>query len=249
MGPDFRSYICNVNDSLASIMVDLGLRSKAPIESKPWLLWVWVYMRAPRPDGLSSSDEAPKLYEIEDALELKLGRDVGAVFCGRITTESRRELYFHGEKTDSFERAVGTAMAGFEGYKFELGVKDDPGWTQYLNVLYPGPEDLERIKNGDLLDVLTREGDNHAIPRQVMHWIYFPTSESSSLFSMAAVDAGFVVESEYELEERDRRFCVRVYRVQAVEQKEIDETTIQLLHLAQGLDGDYDGWETQVTTH
>lgn len=229
-------------------MVDLGLRGLAPIDAKPWLSWVWVYMQVPRPDGLSSSDEAPKLYEIEDAIELKLGRDAGAVFCGRITTESRRELYFYGETADGFQQAVGIAMAAFKEYKFDLGLKDDPGWTQYLNVLYRGPEDLERIKKGDLLDVLTRKGDVLTIPRQVMHWIYFPTSASSSLFSKAAADAGFVVESEYELEDSDRRFCVRVSRVQSIEQTEIDETTIQLLHLAQGLDGDYDGWETPVTT-
>ena len=46
----------------------------------------------------------------------------------------------------------------------------------------------------------------------------------------------------------DRCFSICVYRVQSIEQNEIDETAIQLLHLAQGLDGDYDGWETPVTT-
>jgi uncharacterized protein (TIGR01619 family) len=204
-------------------------------------------MQAPRPDGLSSSAEAPRLYEIEDAIELHLGREERAVFCGRITTACRRELYFYGEKTEGFEKAVGMAMADFAEYKFSLGMKDDPGWSQYLDVLYPGPEDLERIKNGDLLDVLKRKGDDHAIPRQVMHWVYFPTSESQSSFSKAAADAGFVVESEYELEPDDRRFCVRVYRVQSIQQSEIDEATIQLLHLAHGHGGDYDGWETPVT--
>lgn len=80
-----------------------------------------------------------------------------------------------------------------------------------------------------------------------MHWIYFRSSESRSLFSKAAVDAGFVVESEHEVD-GDRRFSICVYRVQSIEQNEIDETAIQLLHLAQGVDGDYDGWETPVIT-
>ena len=177
-------------------MVDLGLISQAPLEAKPWLLWMWVYMQTPRPDGLSSSDEAPKLYEIEDAVELQLRRGSGATFCGRITTENRRELYFYGETTEGFEETIGAAMASFAGYKFDVGVKDDPKWTHYLNVLYPGSEDLERIKNGDLLDVLTRKGDSLSIPRKVMHWVYLPSSESRSRFSKAAVDAGFRVESE-----------------------------------------------------
>jgi hypothetical protein len=228
-------------------MVDLGLLGQAPIQAKPWLLWVWVYMQMPRPDGLSSSDEAPRLYQIEDAVELQLRRGSGATFCGRITTENRRELYFYGETTEGFEEAACVAMANFAGYKFDVGVKDDPAWTQYFDVLYPGCEDLERIKNGDLLDVLTRKGDNLFIPRKVIHWVYFPSSESRSRFSKAAIDAGFRVESEREVD-GDRRFSICVYRVQSIQQNEIDETAIQLLHLAQDLDGDYDGWETPVTT-
>ena len=62
--------LCKVNDKLASILVNLGLRDSVPITSKPWLLWVWVYFQSPRPDGLSDSEEAPILYEIEDALTL-----------------------------------------------------------------------------------------------------------------------------------------------------------------------------------
>lgn len=228
-------------------MVDLGLRGQAPIEKKPWLLWVWVYMQTPRPDGLSRSDEAPKLYEIEDAVELQLGRDCGATFCGRITTENRRELYFYGETIKGLEEAVGAAMASFTGYKFDVGVKNDPRWTHYLDVLYPQSEDFERIKNGDLLDVLTRKGDIPSIPRKVMHWVYFPSSESRSRFSKAAGDAGFRVESEREVD-GERRFSICVYRVQSIEQNEIDETAIQLLHLAEGLNGEYDGWETPVIT-
>jgi Family of unknown function (DUF695)/Regulator of ribonuclease activity B len=247
MEPNFRSYLCNVNGSLASILLDLGLRGQAPIKTKPWLLWVWVYMRTPRPDGLSSGDEAPKLYEIEDAIELHLGREFGATFCGRITTESRRELYFYGETPEGLEQAVNRAMASFAGYKFDLGVKADPEWTQYLDVLFPGPVDMQRIQNGILLDVLTGEGDILSNPRRVRHWIYFPSAESRLLFAKAAVDAGFIIDSEGEVD-GDRRFSVCVYRVQSIEQKGIDETTILLLHLAQGLHGDYDGWETQVIT-
>jgi hypothetical protein len=246
VGPDFLSYICNVNDHLASIMVDLGLHSMAPLEAKPWLLWVWIYMQAPRPDGLSSSAEAPKLYQIEDAIELHLKSDVGAIFCGRITTSNRRELYFYGEKTEGLEAGVDVAIADFAGYTFDVGTENDPGWNHYLNVLYPSADDLERIKNGDLLDVLTAEGDILSIPRKVMHWIYFPSSELRTHFRTSVSEARFTVESEPEVD-GDRRFSICLSRIQPIEQDDIDDTVIQLLHLARGLDGDYDGWETPIT--
>jgi Family of unknown function (DUF695). len=43
MSEEWDSYLCNVNDKLASIRVDLGIRSTVPDPNRPWLLWVWVY--------------------------------------------------------------------------------------------------------------------------------------------------------------------------------------------------------------
>jgi hypothetical protein len=125
MTEDWRSYFCNVNDSLASIFVNLGLRNVVPILSKPWLLWVWVYFRSPRPDGLSDTKEAPEIFKIEDALTLQRSRNCGAILSGRITTEGRRELYFYGETRSGFSEAVATALADFEGYRFDTGEQED----------------------------------------------------------------------------------------------------------------------------
>ncbi len=55
MSEEWDSYFCNVNDKLASIRVDLGIRSTVPDPNRPWLLWVWVYFERPRTDGLSRS--------------------------------------------------------------------------------------------------------------------------------------------------------------------------------------------------
>jgi len=74
MGDNWKPYLCNVNGKIASIFVNLGLQNEAPLASKPWLLWTWVYFKTPRPDGLSESKEAPTLFNIEDALEQCLGR-------------------------------------------------------------------------------------------------------------------------------------------------------------------------------
>ena len=159
MTDNWKPYLCNVNGKLASILVDLGLRESVPISSKPWLLWVWVHFQSPRPDGLSDSKEAPTLYKIEDSLAPSLVRECRAILSGRITTEGRREFYFYGETTDGFRKAVRDALTGFEDYKFDVGEQEDSSWNQYLNVLYPSSEDLERISNMDLLDKLVGQGD------------------------------------------------------------------------------------------
>jgi uncharacterized protein (TIGR01619 family) len=247
MAENWKPYLCKVNNKLASILVNLGLREEAPIASKPWLLWTWVYFQSPRPDGLSDSKEASILYEIEDSLHLHLSQACRAMPCGRITTEGRREFYFYGETKKGFTQAVKAAMKGFKGYRFDLGDKEDPLWEQYLDVLYPSPEDLQRIANMDLLDVLVQKGDVLTVPREVQHWIYFRSAPSRSQFRDAATGAGFGIVGESE-SEGELPFGISVTRTQSIEQASIDSTVIELLQLAQRFDGEYDGWETPLVT-
>jgi uncharacterized protein (TIGR01619 family) len=247
MTDNWKPYLCNVNDKLASILVNLGLRNSVPITSKPWLLWVWVYFQSPRPDGLSDSKEAPTLYDIEDALTLCVGRECQAILSGRITTEGRREFYFYGETEDGFRNAVREALKGFEGYKSDLGEQEDSSWNQYLNVLYPSLENLERIANIDLLDELNKKGDVLTVSREVQHWMSFRSEQSRRLFRETATGAGYGIVGETD-SDGEFPFSISVTRTQSIEQKLIDQTVIELLRLCRTFNGDYEGWETPVVT-
>jgi uncharacterized protein (TIGR01619 family) len=247
MTDNWKPYICNVNGRLASILVNLGLRNSVPISSKPWLLWVWVYSQAPRPDGLSDSKEAPTLYKIEDALTSALTRECQTILSGRITTEGRREFYFYGETKGRFSKAVTEALNGFEGYRFDVGEQEDPSWNQYLNVLYPSVENLERIANMDLLDELVKKGDVLTVPREVQHWMSFRSEQSRGLFREAVTTAGYGIMGET-LSDGEFPFGISVTRTQSIEQKVIDQTVIELLRLCHTFNGDYEGWETPVVT-
>ena len=244
---NWKPYLCNVNSKLASILVNLGLREVAPIVSKPWLLWTWVYFQSPRADGLSDGKEAPTLYKIEDTLNLCVSYACQAIPCGRITTDGRREFYFYGETKNGLRHAVAAALKGFDGYRFDLGIQEDSNWEQYINVLYPSPENLQRIANMDLLDVLVEKGDVLTVPREVQHWMYFRSEPSRAQFRDAAFAAGFRITSESD-SKGEYPFGISVARVQSIEQDSIDRTVIELLTLSQRFDGDYDGWETPVVT-
>jgi hypothetical protein len=135
MSDNWKSYLCRVNDSVASIRFDLGLRGEVPIRSKPWLLWVWVYFRTPRPDGLSDGKEAPILFQIEDVLNPEIIHVCDAIFCGAITTEGRREFYFYGKSREGFDAATVRSLAKFPTYRFDSGEKNDPLWEQYLEAV------------------------------------------------------------------------------------------------------------------
>ena len=246
MSEDWNSYFCNVNDKLASIALDLGLSQDVPIEGKSWLLWVWVYMKSPRPDGLSDNSEFDVLGAIEDELAKQLKTACEAIEVGRITTDGRREFYFYGGSSAGFENAAQQVLCGFKGYKSDLGSQEDPEWSQYLNVLYPSEEDMQRIMNRRVLENLRKYGDTLSPVRDVHHWIYFRTREDRERYASEVRELAYQIEEESERENDERQFGLIITRDQSVKPETIDEAVLELFTLAKEIDAEYDGWEAQV---
>ena len=86
---------------------------------------------------MSSREEFDTLVSIEEKLTTALEQKCGAVLSGRISTDGRRKFYFYGSLPRTFESALAESMTEFHGYRFEYDSQEDPGWRQYLDVLYP----------------------------------------------------------------------------------------------------------------
>jgi hypothetical protein len=242
-------YFARVNDAVSSIFVDLGIRPDVPNEKRPWLLWVWVDMKTPRPDGMSSGAEAPKLHEIGTALDAMVSPVCGAQLVGRITGSNRREFYFYGEEPGELETCVERALQPFEGYKYQVGSTFQPDWDQYLELLYPSETNLQRMFNRRVLEMLTKNGDVHELPRKIDHWLEFPSAEARAACRSTLQAIEFGIEDEFEAEEPEAEMphSLVVSRVDSVDSHTINGITIELARLAGELGGRYDGWECPVT--
>jgi regulator of RNase E activity RraB len=205
-------------------------------------------MQSPRDDGLSSDKEAPKLYEIEDALTRSFS-ELGAVFVGRITGDSRREFYLYSPSSQNLDTAVNKARQSFSDYVFESGSEHDPDWDQYRDVLYPSEVDLQEIQNRRVVDELEKRGDDHSIARPVDHAIYFRDPIDRSAFAAAALECGFTMHSESDHDtESERRYFLNLVRTDPVTLEHINEVVLQLFELAKQYGADYDGWGCEVQT-
>jgi regulator of RNase E activity RraB len=247
MATDFNFYLCNVNDKLSSIYVDLALRRDAPDPYRNRLLWVWVEMNFPRSDGLSDGPEAPKLYQIEDELTSALALS-DAVFAGRITGDNRREFYYYLPASKNPKDTVLGAMKAHPDYKFTFGSKADPDWSQYLGLLYPSDEVRQAMANRDTLQAIREKGDSLDVSREVNHWVYFNSDEERKSFAQAADALGYTLQSgsHFEQPKGGFRFGLRLCKTQPIDQDAIDKTTLELFRLSKQFNADYDGWESQV---
>jgi regulator of RNase E activity RraB len=242
-------FFASVDDAVVSIFVDLGIRPEVPIEARPWLLWVHVDMLSPRPDGLSSAEESPKLKQIGDALDAAISATCGAQLVGRVTGGGKREFYFHAAEPGPLDEAAAQTMQSFEGYAFTCGSAFQPEWDHYLGTLYPSDTNLQRMQNRRLLDGLAAEGDVHELPRKVDHWLYFADAEGRAGCRDTLTEIGFVVEEEGVAEEESQLpFSLVVSRVDSIDRQSINGVTLELVRLAGEYRGDYDGWGCEATT-
>lgn len=103
MAGDWDFCFCQVNDSLASIFQDLEAPTSAPDSSRPWLLWVFVQMRSPRGGGLSKSEAAPTLNEIENCITAALRASCDARPVGRIWSSARSSWTGFGRRGSPYQ--------------------------------------------------------------------------------------------------------------------------------------------------
>lgn len=248
MSADWDFYFARIDDAVSSIFVDLGVRNDAPLEKRPWLLFVVVQLQAPNDDGLASQDEAPRLHEMGTALDSMISVTCGAQLVGRITGSGRREFYFYAAEPGELEESAARVMKNFEGYRYEAASLFQPDWDQYF-AMYPSHSNLERMQNRRLLEDLAEQGDDHELPRKVDHWLHFADAAARAACGETLTAIEFTIEDESESDEDGEilPYALVVSRVDSVDTHTINGITLELARLAREHGGRYEGWEAPVT--
>ena len=249
MAEDWDFYSSPVDDHPASIFVDLGQIDDAPDAKRPWLLRVMLTLKIGRDDGLSDQEETDVLYTIEDDLFAGVARVLRARYVGRLTTQGRREYFYYGFSADGLDQAAAKALAEYPQYEVTCRTEVDPDWKTYSDLLFPSDLDVQSIHNRRVVQQLSEHGDDLSQPRDIDHWLLFPSEESRDQFLIQVAGNGFRAESSMSDDlEGQFRYVVRLIRSDRVDLETIDGLVIDLFLRAQSCEGEYDGWESPVVS-
>jgi hypothetical protein len=250
MAEQWNFYFTNRLGYPASIFLDLAVKNYAPNLSKPTLIVVFIFLRVHRDDGLSHQDEFDALCAVEDAICLALSNDLQAQNVGRITAQGRRDVVFYAPNANNLTETIQNSVKEFIDYRVESSSAEDRTWSAYMTMLYPNNVEYQFIQNSDLVQSLKSHGDDGSTPREIVHWLYFPTSESRTSFLNEAAKHGFSADSEdiYDSPENELPFAIQVTRTDKASQPDIDHVTARLVEWGTQSGGEYDGWETQIIT-
>lgn len=190
--PEWDVYGCLIDDEPATILLDLQAADEETGE-RTQVYWVAFALADPDENGLAADSEGETLNALEDDLETLLAERLDAVYVGRITYKGQRRLFLYGPPAapGALDEAMQSLTVAYSGYEFEFGEEDDPDWVNYHEALYPEPAQHQSMLNRRVVEQLEEAGDQTSIPREVDHWLYFPTAESRREFLEAVAAEGF----------------------------------------------------------
>jgi hypothetical protein len=241
---EWEVYLTSVEDAPTTILVDLSIEE--PEEARPHLACVSITLKHPNPHGMTTPEESERINAIEEEIEAAFAGPGRGRNVGHTTGGGRRDVYFYLPGPEQLSAAQRAADPATRGYEVEYWDQPDPEWRCYREFLYPGPAEMRSIQNDRVLRVLEENGDTLEAPRQVDHWIYFPTTDARAQFLAGLAGQGFNVEEQTDNRSGPFPYGVQISREDKVDPESINELTFDLEERAEAVGGDYDGWETCV---
>jgi hypothetical protein len=251
MSDNWDFYVTTIDESPASVFLDLQISSHLLSDQDIWLLFFWVRFRRPDRNGFPVDEEAMPLYDLEsDAVENLQAQSIPVEYVGRITGLGRREFYFYGPGTakDGFLAVIQATLQKFPVYEVEFGANEDPECSHYSSVMYPSEMEIQQIRVRRSVARLEELGDPLTVPREVHHWLSFTSETTRDAFAMGISRQGFAIKQKFsrQTDEQATQYWLVIARSETVDLESIQQTVYSLVTQATTFGATYDGWESPV---
>ena len=243
---DWVNYFSSSGGYPVSINVDLGLQSKAPIKERPFLIILRTSFPVHQKTGFPDLDQTATLDSIENNLVSALTLSNGGIFAGRFTQRGLREFYFYCLDTAQYSTTLFKTMVSFPKYPWLAKATFDKTWSNYFDVLFPNPDDLDKIENRITIIELQKKGDNLNEPREISHTLYFSSINNRLNFLKEFSIPGCVITEQPNIPEGTNAYPYKLVLTMKDKPKieKIQPITDEMRKLAQKNAGKYLGWKT-----
>ena len=245
---DWDNYIISVNNHPVSIVVNLGLKEKAPLKERPFVIILRTKYSVADTSGFPSPEIMGSMDSIESDLERKLGSSLGAVYVGRFTQRGLREFYFYSLDTVHYLSVCASVMDKYRSFPWLCKAVTDKTWSNYFEVLYPSPNELEKIENRRIIETLKEKGDPLTTERKIEHLLYFKSVAGRQSFLKALEMTGVSIDEmpAEKTEWGDYGFRLKISRTDLPDLLTMNKITISLREQAVKYNGIYGGWQTYI---
>jgi Family of unknown function (DUF695)/Regulator of ribonuclease activity B len=240
-------YMAKYDKGPGSTMLNMALKRIAPIKNLPFIVVTGVKFKDCNADGFPTEKEFVTLYKVSDSVKAIMDGATKNNLAGTFTYQCERlDYYYVADTTRIREKLRKLYDVHFKSYTPYTNIKTDKEWQFYLEFIYPNEETRETMANQKVVIKLQEAGDKLDKPRQVDHWIYFPTEKDRNCFVPYLVQHNFKIETGEKRADSKERIKLHILRTDKVDLPSINKLTLELRKEAKKCNGDYDGWETFV---
>lgn len=241
---DWDAYVIDMKGKPVSIVVDLSLASRAPMKDRPMALVIRTKLKQPRPDGQPAGPEILSLDSLEEDIINRLSKATGAVYAGRFTQRGIREFCFYALDSVGYSDALFSAFSGYTGYEWLGKAVADKAWSNYFDMLYPAPDQLDRMRFRRQSDALRESGDPLEKPRPIEHQLRFKTRIARDQFVRQSDMGSYTITELPDLPEDGSEFpfVLRIKGAAIPDYRFIEEIIMPMRSRAIESKGRYQGW-------
>jgi hypothetical protein len=136
--PMWWSYLAQYDDGPGSIRLDLGVRARAPVPGYGYVVITGPKYQTPRGDRLPEEKELDRVNGMGTLIISAVSGVTDAIYVGTFTHAGEQLHYIYvkdpSRVKDALARLYETRLHETAPY---INVKADPGWSAYLEFLYP----------------------------------------------------------------------------------------------------------------
>ncbi len=242
------TYLVPFAKGNGSVLVNVGIKEKAPVEALKYLVITGVKVIDCTPDGFATEKEFQTLYKISDGVAALIEKKKRSIAAGTVTYNCERLDYFYVNDTTLLRKYLSDYYKAFyTQYNFTIRIQEDKGWDKYLNFLYPNEEVLESMKNQKVLLQLTKAGDKLTKERLIYHTLHFTTEDERRQFFLWAHEQKFMMNKDGLFTDTSAHpFGLKMYRADKPDLSTMNRLTLYLTKEAARFNGIYSSWETFV---
>jgi hypothetical protein len=190
MAEAWYTFPAQMGQHRAFLTFDNGFAEIADTDSRKFLFKVRVAIKFPNEAGMPTNDEFPALVALDEALDHAV-TSKGGIYVGRVTVNAHRHFFFYVDFDEQTADDIASEISNSSNYQLDLAFEEDPNKDGYWNDLYPTRDDWQVIRDLDVLDALSKHGDNAEVERQIQHWAYFQAPDPAERFADWLKERGY----------------------------------------------------------
>jgi hypothetical protein len=238
-GADLFTYDWQIDGDEALFCADLALYDDAPDPYNSVLLYMSCAAKTP-----GKAFDVNMVKRAEGILKRCL-KAITPLYAGYIRTFDAMQFYFYASEEECLD-ALERIAAKEHVLLCRAGMQNEPEWQTYYRLLYPDAAKLQTEQNRRHIALLKKHGDNLTSPRRVRFHLFFPSEPIVNYFCDKALKLGFAVGEKEFAPELENPYGVALHRIAALDKKELDRLTTEVIHLAEGFEGVLKDWDCQI---